>query len=301
MQSFDIPPLPRKVGAGRGWRWCVEAFHIVREQPLTWVLLTLVYLLIHFAINAVPMIGGLVGAIIGPVFAGGFVMAARKSERGEELELADLFAGFRLMPGPLLQVGALFFALMLAAMLALVAVGAASGVTSGLLGGHLQLQAHSDALFGVVLALVGLMTVVMFIVSLCYWFAPALVALGGVAPWQAIRSSFLGRPEQLGGIAGGRPGLVLAGPAGFGAAGPGPAAVVPGGLRHRLYQLEGHFRPRGRGAIARRFAPSETPSARRGADGVFYRGSRAVRLRTAPAVRCAPPAACSPAPAASRR
>ena len=190
MQSFDTPPLARKVGAGRGWRWCVEAFHIVREQPLTWVLLSLVYLLIHFAVNLLPVIGGLVGALIGPVFAAGFVMAARKSERGEELELADLFAGFRLMPGPLLQVGALFFALMLAAMLALVAVGAASGVTSGLLGGHPQIQAHSEALLGLVLALVGLMTVVMFIVSLCYWFAPSLVALGGVAPWQAIRSSF---------------------------------------------------------------------------------------------------------------
>ncbi|OHX12082.1 hypothetical protein BI347_00180 [Chromobacterium sphagni] len=189
MQPFDNPTLPRKVGAGRGWRWCVEAFYIVREQPLTWVLLALVYLLIHFAISLVPMIGNLIGAIVAPVFAAGFVMAASKSERGEELELADLFAGFRLMPGPLMQVGAMFFILMLTATLAVVAAGMATGVLGGLAGGHIEAGQRAAASGGVVGVLMLLMAVVVFVVSLSYWFAPAQVALGGVAPWPAVRSS----------------------------------------------------------------------------------------------------------------
>ncbi|POZ62977.1 BPSS1780 family membrane protein [Chromobacterium alticapitis] len=206
MQSFDTPPLARKVAAGRGWRWCVEAFHIVREQPLTWVLLTLVYLLIHFAIHSVPFIGGLIGAVIGPVFAGGFILAARKSERGEELELADLFAGFRLMPGPLLQVGAMFFALMVAAMMVVGIVGMSTGVMSGVLGNHAMhpgamgelslfsgdlapAASHPGAAGGFLALLALTMSAVMFVVSLSYWFAPSLVALDRVSPWQAILAS----------------------------------------------------------------------------------------------------------------
>jgi uncharacterized membrane protein len=206
MQSFDTPPPARKVGAGRGWRWCVEAFYIVREQPLTWVLLTLVYLMIHFAINLVPFIGGLIGAVIGPVFAGAFVMAARKSERGEELELADLFAGFRLMPGPLLQVGAIFFALMAAAMLIVGMAGVSTGMMSGVLGSHATppsavsnltllsgdlspAASHPGAAGGFVAVLLLAMSLVMFVVSLSYWFAPSLVALENVSPWQAILAS----------------------------------------------------------------------------------------------------------------
>ncbi|KIA79870.1 hypothetical protein BI343_06075 [Chromobacterium amazonense] len=189
MQSFDTPPPARKVGAGRGWRWCVEAFYIVREQPLTWVLLTLVYLMIHFVINLVPFIGGLIGAVIGPVFAGAFVMAARKSERGEELELGDLFAGFRLMPGPLLQVGAIFFALMAAAMLIVGMAGVSTGMMSGMASGHLAIDGKPAAAGGFVAVLLLMMSLVMFVVSLSYWFAPSLVALENVSPWQAILAS----------------------------------------------------------------------------------------------------------------
>ncbi|QEL57240.1 BPSS1780 family membrane protein [Chromobacterium paludis] len=189
MQAYETPPPARKVSAARGWRWCVEAFHIVREQPLTWVLLTLVYLLIHFVIHAVPFIGSLVGAIIGPVFAGGFILAARKSERGEELELADLFAGFRLMPGPLLQVGAMFFALMVAAMLIVGMAGVSTGMMSGMASGHLAIDAKPAAAGGFVALLLLTMSVVMFVVSLSYWFAPSLVTLDRVSPWQAILAS----------------------------------------------------------------------------------------------------------------
>jgi hypothetical protein len=45
------------VGYARGWRWIVEAFYLVRQQPLTWMLLAGGYLLIHFAVAAIPLLG----------------------------------------------------------------------------------------------------------------------------------------------------------------------------------------------------------------------------------------------------
>ncbi|AUH53036.1 hypothetical protein CXB49_20700 [Chromobacterium sp. ATCC 53434] len=205
MQSPDTVHPPRKIAAGRGWRWCVEAFHIVREQPLTWVLLTLVYLLIGFAVSLVPVLGRFAGALIGPLFGAGYVLAAHKSVSGGELELADLFEGFRRAPGPLILVGVIYFALALASVLVITIGGVAAGAGGGLLSQPAaEAGQHAAAASGTVGVLLLVMAVVMFVVSLCYWFAPALVVLNGVSAWQAIRGSLSA------GLANWRPLLVAA-------------------------------------------------------------------------------------------
>ncbi|UTH75847.1 BPSS1780 family membrane protein [Chromobacterium sp. IIBBL 290-4] len=190
MQTFSQLPSPRKLDAGRGKEWCLASFRIVREQALTWVLLTLVYLLINFGVGLVPVIGNIAGALMGPIFAAGFVLAAQKADRGEELELADLFAGFRLMPGPLLLLGAMMFGLIAAASVLLIVFGVSGGVSAGLLNTHLPETAHSTLPIGFGLVFFVVIAAVTVVISLAYWFAPALVALNGAAPWQAIRSSF---------------------------------------------------------------------------------------------------------------
>ncbi|MGC0153670.1 hypothetical protein ACPRNU_14500 [Chromobacterium vaccinii] len=63
---------------------------------------------------------------------------------------------------------------------------------------------HAAAASGTVGVLLLVMAVVMFVVSLCYWFAPALVVLNGVSAWQAIRGSLSA------GLANWRPLLVAA-------------------------------------------------------------------------------------------
>ncbi|KMN49617.1 hypothetical protein VL04_15585 [Chromobacterium violaceum] len=189
MQQPNSPPTHRKVEADRGWRWFVEAFQIVRQQPLTWVLLTLVYLLIQIALSVVPVLGDLASALIGPLFAAGFVLAAAKSERGEELELADLFAAFRLMPGPLLLLGAMIFGLMLALIVIGVAMGVSGGLMGGLLGKATASSASTMATGGAVIVLALLVMVGGVLVGMAYWFAPTLVALNRVEPWPALRAS----------------------------------------------------------------------------------------------------------------
>lgn len=178
----------RQVGYARGWRWIVEAFYLVRQQPLTWMLLAGGYLLIHFAVAAIPLLGAPLTFFLAPIFAGGFVLAAQQAEQGRELKLRTLFAGFDRAPRALLNVGMLYLALLLLAMMLLSAA-------MPLLG--LQLIAAQNAqelprLEGPVGLFMLLSATLMFLLSLCYWFAPALVVLNGLGPWQALRDSFRG-------------------------------------------------------------------------------------------------------------
>jgi hypothetical protein len=178
----------RQVGYARGWRWIVEAFYLVRQQPLTWMLLAGGYLLIHFAVAAIPMLGPPLTFFLGPVFAGGFVLAAQQVERNSELKLSALFAGFRQAPRALLNVGMLYLAVLLLAMMLLSAA-------MPLLGIHVIAAANAQdmpRLDGPIGLFMLLSAALMFLLSLCYWFAPALVVLNGLGPWQALRDSFRG-------------------------------------------------------------------------------------------------------------
>ncbi|BBF87618.1 possible transmembrane protein [Aquitalea magnusonii] len=176
----------RRVGHVRGWRWIVEAFYLVRQQPLTWMLLAGGYLLIHFAVAAIPLLGPPLTFFLGPIFAGGFVLAAQQAEHGSELRLSVLFAGFRQAPRALLNVGMLYLGLLLLAMMLLSAA-------MPLLGIHMiagQNAQELPRLEGPVSLFMLLSAALMFLLSLCYWFAPALVVLNGLGPWQALRDSF---------------------------------------------------------------------------------------------------------------
>ncbi|OWY41104.1 hypothetical protein CEK28_02205 [Xenophilus sp. AP218F] len=186
MQQFNADPTPRRVAALRGWRWCIEAFYIVRQQPLTWILLALAYLVIHFAVSYIPVVGGPITFFVAPVFAAGFVLAAHKSEQGGELELSDLFAGFKRAPRQLINVGMLYLGLLLLALLLL-------SFLVPLLGVHVPTGAAAPQSLADIEGPIGLLlilgAVLVFLVSTSYWFAPALVALTGAGAWRAIRLS----------------------------------------------------------------------------------------------------------------
>lgn len=184
--DFSARVDARKVGYTQGWRWIVQAFYLVRQQPLTWMLLAGSYLLIHFAVAAIPLLGAPLTFFLAPIFAAGFVLAAQQAEQGVELKMAALFAGFRLALRPLLNVGMLYLALLLLAMMLLSAL-------MPMLGIHMAAPSAGEELpqlSGPVAPFMLLTSALMFLLSLCYWFAPALVVLNGLGPWQALRDSF---------------------------------------------------------------------------------------------------------------
>ncbi|SMF29658.1 BPSS1780 family membrane protein [Pseudogulbenkiania subflava] len=178
------PPQPRQVGAAHGWRWIVESFLIVRDQPLTWALFALAYFGLHLLVSSLPMIGGLLAFLLGPLFAGGFVLAAARAEHHDELGVADLFGGFRRAGQALFGVGLLYLALLLAALLGF-------GVLLRLLGGTVPTPEMMSAPghVGTMMASMLLGGVIVFVVNLAYWFAPALVVQNGLAAWPALKLS----------------------------------------------------------------------------------------------------------------
>lgn len=180
---------PRKVRAGRGWQWIVEAFQIVRGQLLMWILLLLAYVLIMVLVGQVPLIGKVVEVLLAPLFAGSFMLAAHRSAEGGELELGDLFAGFRAPLRPLLGLACGYVAVLLATFLftALLAAGAAMLLKLGGLMPGMQMDDHPPLLFMAVLTVVG--GTLLILAGLSFWLAPALVVLGGVTPLSSLRLS----------------------------------------------------------------------------------------------------------------
>ncbi|MDF0606867.1 BPSS1780 family membrane protein [Neisseriaceae bacterium TC5R-5] len=183
MQELPVEPMSRKVAFSRGWAWVVEAFYIVRQQPLTWVLLALAYIVMHVVLSAIPVFGTPLTFFIAPVFAAGFIAAAKKSEHGAELELMDLFVGFKTTLRPLINVGMLYMALIISSLLLLGIFGQFIGIEIK------EVPNRVPEISGPVWPFLGVAALLMFLLNLTYWFAPALVMIGQVSPWQAMRLS----------------------------------------------------------------------------------------------------------------
>lgn len=181
---------PRAVDGGRGVAWWSEAWTLFTKAAGLWIVLAIVLLVIVVVLSFIPFLGGLVLALVLPVFIGSWMLAARKVEQGGTLEVGDLFSCFqgdRLTP--LLVVGALLLAggfvigivvgaLGLGALFGVVAGGAAGsggGVFAALGTGMLALLA------GLVLGM---------LLTMATWFAPALVVFRQTPPVEAVKASF---------------------------------------------------------------------------------------------------------------
>lgn len=178
-------PLPGRQPAGAGWHWITAAFRLVREQPLTWILLSVVYVVIHVGTSLLPLIGNFLPLLLAPIFAGSFVLAARKAENGGELELADLFTGFREHGKPLFGVALVYLALCMIALMVVIALVALLGSL-----GWVHKPEGDEMGMGTMLLFMLVVGVPVYLVSLAYWFAPALVVFDGYAPIAACRASF---------------------------------------------------------------------------------------------------------------
>jgi uncharacterized membrane protein len=153
-----------------------------------WMVLTLIFFLIIFAVGIIPVIGSLLMLLIVPVLAGGLMTGCQAVARGADLELSHLFAGFRHHTGQLMLLGLIAFGLTLAAsipLIALMGAGGFAGATSGTIDAALLLG--TSALIAILIALA------LFVpVNMALWFAPALVMLQGETAPRSVAESFKG-------------------------------------------------------------------------------------------------------------
>ena len=190
LTTGNDPNQPRAVDGGRGVAWWTDAWALFTRSAVIWVVLGLILFIILVVLAFIPIVGQLASALLLPVFAGSWMMAARKLEGGAALEVGDLFTAFkgdRLTP--LVVVGALFTAMMVVVfgVMALLGFGGAMGMMAGGMMGSGKGMAAGLGV-GLLGVLIGL--ALFTLVTMALWFAPPLVALRGMAPVDALRASF---------------------------------------------------------------------------------------------------------------
>ncbi len=183
----------RTVEAGRGAGWLGDGFDYFKRSAGAWIAITVVIFVIFIALNFIPVIGGLAGQLLGPVFSAGILLGCKSMDEGGEMELGHLFKAFSLNPGPLIVVGALYVAAMIIlgifmVILAFVLLGGMDTITQLMNQDATGLLQNLPMLL--VVMLVGLGLYVPVLMGL--WFAPALVALGGMSVQDAVSGSFTG-------------------------------------------------------------------------------------------------------------
>lgn len=194
--SNDFSPAPgasggyiesgRRVDADHAWAWIRTGWGYFRRQPGLWVLLTLIFGAFLIALKYVPVIGPLATILLVPVLAAGLILGCQTMDRGGELELAHLFAGFRRNTGQLVLVGLIGFALTFSVMIPAVVLMGPS-VFMGVMGGASADMVGIAGVLGLLIALA------LFVpVNMALWFAPALVMLQKQSAPRAIAESFKG-------------------------------------------------------------------------------------------------------------
>lgn len=178
----------RAVGAGQGWTWIADGFELFKKAPGIWIAQLLILFVILVVLAFIPLLGAVATFLVMPVFVGGLLLGCRTLQGGGELEVVQLFAGFKEKTGNLIVIGALAIGGWIIVMLPVVAIVGAGAVLGAMRGDAAGAAALGG---GVVLAwLVALALSVPIYMAL--WFAPALVVLREMPPLEAIKASFLG-------------------------------------------------------------------------------------------------------------
>ena len=170
--------------AGAGWEWFSQGFGIFKANAGLWIGMSVVYIVLMMVISFIPLVS-IAASVLAPVFSGGFMIACRNSERGM-MSFGDLFAGFQQRGGPLVILGLIILGFYLLLGLVLVAVGGGAALLSG------GIEPGQEPTVALEAAGAGLLVVMLLAIPLvmAQWFAPALVALHGMAPWTAFKTSF---------------------------------------------------------------------------------------------------------------
>jgi uncharacterized membrane protein len=187
---------PQALPAGHGWLWLKDAYALFRARPGTWLGAIVVIYFLNIVLSLVPLVGGLVGFLLGPVFAGGLMSGARELDRHGVARTGMVFDGFS---GPALQlalVGLLYLAgflvVVLAAGIITVAIGAVSPASLEAMSSN-DPEAIATAMAPMALLLMMLIVMALVVpLLMAYWFAPALVMLEGMGAVQAMQASFRG-------------------------------------------------------------------------------------------------------------
>ena len=179
----------RKVVAGHGWLWIKQGFALFLRSPIMWVVLTILGIFSLFTLAAVPVIGDPLATLLFPTLLAGYMLGCAALERGDELELPHLLAGFRHNTQHLVTLGGVNLVGQLLIFGVMMLTGGAALVAIMMSGSPVDdPKVVAEAVAGAGLAIfigMGLFGVLL----MAGQFAPMLVVFDNVPPLVAMRAS----------------------------------------------------------------------------------------------------------------
>jgi uncharacterized membrane protein len=153
-----------------------------------WIVMCLIAFVILAVLHLVPLLGSMAAQVGWFLFAGGLMLAARKTEQGSVPPIGDLFGGFGPFLGPLAIGGVMVMVVVLLVFGAatVAGIGAVLGAAYAAMTGNLALLAGLGAT-SLLVALIVL--IVLMPVAMATWLAPALIVLRQQAPVEALKAS----------------------------------------------------------------------------------------------------------------
>ena len=192
MAGTDVSPTPRLVESDRAMPWLREGWTLFMLAPGVWIAITVVLMLIHLLLAAIPAIGQLTSAILTPILTAGLMDCSRVAVSRQPVLFEQMFAGFRQQTGRLVVVGILAliaFALISIVAFAILAIVGGSALLGAVQSGSFSSIDVVSALGAILMALLVWLALAVP-VTMTLWFAPALVMFDNMAPIDALKSSF---------------------------------------------------------------------------------------------------------------
>ena len=189
----------RHVPASHGWLWVKRGWAIFKTSPVIWVVLILAYMLLMAILSKVPLIGPFLMIILSPLFSAGYLVGARAIDRGDELEISHLFAGFQKNAPQLVTLGGIHLVATMIIVAMMVAVGgdASLQVPTGDKLTPEQIAQLQAAMPRVMTALLLALTLSVPLLMLV-WYAPALIIFDKLPTLLALKASFIASWRNIG-------------------------------------------------------------------------------------------------------
>lgn len=184
----------KSLPAMAGWGWIKQAFELFKKSPWIWIVMVIIWFVLNIVGQIIPIIGPIAMSLLYAVFMAGFMYGCVALERGEALEIGHLFAGFKQNTGALIGLGGLYLLVMIVIGIVMVML-----VFGGMGGTAIFTDPESlqgmdpENMFSAGTLIMMLVVLALIIpIVMAFWFAPVLVALGGVPVMSSLKMSFMG-------------------------------------------------------------------------------------------------------------
>ena len=180
----------QSVAGRRGWQWIVAAFSLFKKNPLIWIVLHLILILIGAGLTILPVIGPYLLYLLTPLLLGGLMSAAKDIESGQDIEIAHLFRGFRQNTSHLITVGGVYLVGQVVISGVMIMLGGAEFQQALRVGveGIDRASVTPEVATRILMALLAGMALLVPL-AMATWFSPALVILDNQSAFAAMGQS----------------------------------------------------------------------------------------------------------------